>query len=65
MPTEYLTKTGDGGYSYGSVEEMVEAGAYASPSNSEDMWQRWRETSKGLEKKSERDVLTERFKEIG
>ena len=65
MPTEYLTKTGNGGYSYGSVEEMVKDGAYASPSNSEDMWQRWRETSKGLEKKSERDALTKRFKEIG
>lgn len=65
MPTEYLTKTGNGGYSYRSVKEMVEAGAYASPSNSEDMWQRWRETSKGLEKKTERDDLTERFIEIG
>lgn len=66
MPTEYLTNTSEqGGYSYGSVEEMVEAGAYASPSNSEEMWQQWRETSKGLEKKSERDALTERFSEIG
>ena len=64
MPTEYLTNTG-AGYSYGSVKEMVEAGAYASPANSEAMWQQWRETSKGLEKKSERDALTTRFREIG
>lgn len=63
MPTEYLTKLDD--YSYASVEEMTKQDAYDTPSNPEDMRQRWRETSKGLEKKSERDRYTERFKEIG
>lgn len=65
IPTEYLTKTGQGGYSYESVAQMVEDGAYDSPGNEETMRERWRETSKGLEKKSERDTLTERYSEIG
>lgn len=65
MPTEYLTNTGEG-YSYESVEQMVkDAEAYDTPSAAENLAKQWRETSKGLEKKSERDELTERFSEIG
>lgn len=61
MPTEYLTNTSSG-YSYTSVAEMVKAGVYDSKN---PYFQRWRETSKGLEKAIERQEFTERFKEIG
>lgn len=63
MPTEYLTKLND--YGYESVAQMVEDGAYDSPDNEEYLRERWRETSKGLEKASEREEFTERFAEIG
>ena len=61
MPTEYLTGNG---FSYESVAQMVDDGAYDSPENTEDLKERWRVTSKGLEKASERNAYTDRFAEI-
>ena len=60
MPTEYLTNLSEN-YSYESVAQMVDAGVYdeANP-----YFERWRETSKGLEKASERESFTNRFVEI-
>ena len=61
LPTQYLSTDGGNTSAYGSVQEMVEAGAYSSVEDN----QYWLLTSKGTELTAEREAYTERYAEIG
>lgn len=71
LATDYLANvTGEGGqtsYKFNSVEAMVKANEYDGP-NGEGVslnTEKWKVTSKGTEKPSERDALTNTFSSIG
>ncbi len=71
MATDYLASVTDGNgrtdYRYDSVKEMVQANEYDGPTNEgvNLNTQKWKETSKGTEKPSEREDLDEMFEHIG
>ena len=70
IATDYLASIGPNGttnYSYSNVQAMVQAGQYDGPSDNGVTLSvdRWKETSKGTEKQSERDNFDERFESIG
>lgn len=71
LATDYLANvTGENGqtsYKFNSVEAMVKANEYDGP-NGEGVslsTEKWKVTSKGTEKPSERDALTNTFSSIG